>query len=318
MHAHFNPLNSSSNTEDANNNDLQRAINVSLIVGLVLLAVKWYAYVVTDSAAILSDAIESIVHIVAVGFAVFSMWLIKKPADESHPYGHEKIAFFSAGIEGALIVFAALMILYEAIEKWISGLAIDNLATGTLLVAVAGGINGLLGWYLVSKGEKSGSLILVANGKHVLTDSWTSLGVIVGLLMTMWTGWLPFDPIIAIIVALNIVWSGWKLIRRSIGGLMDEGDPKIDKLIQNILDQECIRRDLRYHEVRYRYSGSSMWIEYHLLFPPETPIDKAHWEATEIEAVVQSALEYPVKFSTHLEPFIGHDRSHRELKNKKE
>lgn len=299
---------------------MQSAINLSLIVGLVMLAGKWYAYILTGSAAILSDAAESVIHIIAVGFAVFSLWLSRQPPDRSHPYGHEKIVFFSAGIEGALIVFAALLIIYEAVENWIAGLAIENIGAGIVLVAAAAGINAALGLFLVSVGKKRGSLILVANGKHVLTDSWTSLGVIVGLLLTMWTGWLPFDPIIAILVAFNIIWSGGKLIRQSIGGLMDEGDPKIEKEIRRILEEETKKRNLRFHEVRYRYSGTSMWVEFHLLFPPETTIESAHWKATEIEAIILGALPYPVRFNSHLEPFVeyGHDVSHRELKNSKE
>lgn len=298
---------------DSSWGQLRRAMGVSFGIGLLMVFGKWYAYLITGSAAIMSDAAESVVHVIAVGFAVFSLWLSHRPADESHPYGHEKITFFSAGIEGALIVLAAFVIIYGAIVKWLAGLHLENLGTGALFVAGAALINAALGGYLVWKGRRHGSLILVANGKHVLTDSWTSFGVIVGLLLTLWTGWLPFDPLLAIFVAVNILWSGGKLVRQSIGGLMDEGDPELEKNIRGILDQEVSSRDLRYHALRYRNSGTSLWVEFHLLFPKETSLDEAHWHATEIEAALKTNISQPTRIVTHLEPAEGHDIVHKDL-----
>ena len=225
-----------------------------------MLAGKMYAYIITNSAAILSDAAESVVHVMAVAFAAFSLWLSIQPADKSHTYGHDKISFFSAGVEGMLIVIAAIYIIYEATAKWIVGLYLENLDIGMLYVAAAGLINAGLGFYLVRKGKRHKSIILVANGKHVLTDSWTSAGVIVGLLLVMWTGWLPFDPILAFIVALNILWSGGKLVWQSVGGLMDEGDPELDRQICTVLDVETNTRGLRYHQLRHRHSGTGVWV----------------------------------------------------------
>jgi len=294
------------------------AINLSLIVGFGMLAGKWYAYLITGSAAILSDAAESVVHVLAVLFAAFSLWVSHRPPDASHPYGHDKVSFFSAGVEGALIVLAAVVIIYQAIAKLISGFVLENLGIGTLFVAGAATVNAGLGYFLVWQGRRLGSIILVANGKHVLTDSWTSFGVIVGLLLTMWTGWLPFDPIFAILVAINITWSGGKLIRQSIGGLMDEGDPEMEARIREIATEQARVKHLRFHELRYRYTGTSLWVELHLLFPPETHIGKAHWQATEIEAAIQSALPLPVNVITHLEPEDTHDHTHRQLKETKE
>lgn len=296
----------------------QFAIQLSLAVGLMMLAGKWYAYLITGSAAILSDAAESVVHVFAVGFAAFSLWLSVKPPDQSHPYGHDRVSFFSAGMEGMMIVLAAVYIIYEAIHKWITGLELRNLDTGILYVAGATLINAALGGYLVWQGKRHRSIILVANGKHVLTDSWTSFGVIVGLLMTLWTGWLPFDPILAILVAMNILWSGSKLMRQSVGGLMDEADPALERRLREVLDHETNERGMNYHELRYRHSGSSIWIEVHFLFPNETLIEDAHWKATEIEAAVKSALPGPVTITTHLEPREGHDRIHQKLKATKE
>jgi len=294
------------------------AIRLSLAVGFLMLAGKTFAYTITGSVAILSDAAESVVHVIAVGFAAFSLWLSLKPADHSHLYGHEKIGFFSAGMEGMMIVIAAFYIIYTSIAKWMTGLQLQNLETGALVTAAAAVVNAFLGWYLVRQGRRSRSLVLVANGKHVLTDSWTSFAVIVGLLMVMWTGWLPFDPIIAIAAAINILWSGGRLIRQSVGGLMDEADPVFERQLRQALDLETQKRGLWYHEVRYRHSGTSMWVEFHLLFPRGSFIEEAHWKATEIEAALKEALPVSLNIITHLEPREEHDQTHVHLKSPKE
>jgi len=287
------------------------AMRLSLAVGLLMLFAKWYAYSITNSAAILSDAAESVVHVAAVGFAAFSLWLSLRPADSSHLYGHDKVSFFSAGVEGLLIVLAAAYIIYEAIERWIAGIRIQSLGQGAIVVAGAALINLGLGLYLVRQGKRHGSLILVANGKHVLTDWWTSLGVIVGLLLVLWTGWLPFDPILAIIVAGNILWSGGRLVRESVGGLMDESDPETHRRLVALLDDETASRGLLYHELRHRNSGVGSYVDLHLLFPRETTIDVAHWHATRIEAAIEAALHGPVTVTTHLEPLELHEEDHR-------
>ena len=294
------------------------AIRLSLAIGFLMLGGKTYAAVITGSSAILSDAAESVVHIVAVAFAAFSLSLSLKPADLNHPYGHDKISFFSAGWEGMMIVIAAVYIFYEALSRWIAGPELRNLDTGTMFVAAAALINTGLGAFLVWQGKRYGSLILVANGKHVLTDVWTSLGVIMGLLLTIWTGWLAFDPILAIFVAFNIVWSGGKLVRQSVGGLMDEGDPELERRLRSILDAETSKRDLRYHELRYRSTGTAVWVDFHLLFPKGSFIEDAHWKATEIEAAIKSSLATPVTIVSHLEPIEGHDQTHQQLKATKE
>lgn len=286
------------------------AIRISLAVGAIMLASKWYAYAITNSAAILSDAAESLVHILAVSFAAFSIWLIYQPPDHSHPYGHDKISFFSAGVEGFLIILAAAFIIIESIEKLIHGIEITNLDVGTYIVSTAAVINLALGGYLIWEGKKSKSLILTANGKHVLTDSWTSFGVVFGLVLVLWTGWLPFDPIIAIVVALNIIWSGGKLIRQAIAGLMDEGNPVVEKMIRTILDEEMEKRGLQHHELRYRESGNAIWIEYHVLFPGNTLLRDAHQAVTEIETVLSSSLQRPAHIISHLEPSAGHNELH--------
>ncbi len=289
---------------------LQFAILLSLVIGFIMLAIKIGAYLLTGSAAILSDAAESVVHVAAVGFAAYSLRLSFKPADDSHLYGHEKISFFSAGFEGAMIVIAAIYIIYEAIMKWLHGLALENLGTGTLLTLLAMLVNGLLGWYLIHTGRKRKSLILEANGKHVLTDSITSLGVIVGLVLTLFTGWLPWDPICAILVAINILVSGIGLISRSITGLMDQADPAIQNEIEAILTEESERYQLQFHALKHRNMGNRFWIDFHLLFPAETPISEAHRIATIIEDRIERALAVPATVTTHLEAIEDHQEIH--------
>ena len=285
-------------------------MNLSLGVGLLMLVMKMYAYIITSSAAIFSDAAESVVHNIAVSFALYSLWYSNRPADRSHPYGHEKIGYFSAGFEGSLIVLAALYIIYEAVHKWMTGLQIENLNAGIWFTTAAFAINGGLGGFLVWRGRRSGSLIIEANGRHVLTDSWTSLGVIVGLVLARYTGWLPFDPICAILVAANILWSGFDLMRRSVGGLMDAADPAIDQAVHAVLAEEVRKYDVQFHELKHRRAGRSVWVELHLLFPDETALWLAHAQATEIEHAIEKRLGPHVQVTTHLEPAKDHRRVH--------
>jgi cation diffusion facilitator family transporter len=291
------------------------AIRLSFAFGILMLAIKWYAYHLTGSTAILSDASESIIHIIGVGFAVFSLWYSFQPADEEHTYGHHKISYFSAGFEGALIILAAIFIIYISVKRLIFGIEISNLDKGTYFTFGASVINLMLGGYLVWKGKKSKSIILIANGKHVLTDSWTSFGVVAGLLLTWLTGWLPFDPIVAIAAALNILWAGGKLVRQSIGGLMDEGNKDTADAIKNILDRETNSRGLEYHQLRYRESGNVLWLEFHLLFPKWTLLEDAHNTATELELNIKKNLNSQSNIITHLEPLELHDEIHTEPHN---
>jgi len=288
----------------------QFAMRLSLAVGFFMLVTKTFAYWLTGSAAILSDAAESVVHVVAVSFAAYSLRLSVKPADRSHLYGHDKISFFSAGFEGAMIMIAAFYIIYVSIEKWISGLRLEHLGTGTGLTLLAALINGGLGFYLVNIGNKKHSLILEANGKHVLTDCWTSLGVVVGLFLAMITGWLVLDPIIAILVAFNILWTGGQLIRRSIGGLMDEVDPETEARIKSMLDPITETEGIEYHSLRHRNTGSTLWIELHLLFPKGILLENAHAIATEIEDRIKHNFPSRTEVTTHLETLEDHADIH--------
>jgi cation diffusion facilitator family transporter len=293
------------------------AMRLSLAVGFFMLAAKLAAYWITGSAAILSDAAESVVHVVAVSFAAYSLWLSLKPPDRSHLYGHDKISFFSAGFEGAMIVMAAFYIIYVSIHKWLVGLKLEHLGLGTSLIVLASLINGALGFFLIAMGRKHRSLILEANGRHVLTDCWTSVGVVAGLALAIVTGWLEFDPLVAILVALNILWSGGRLIRRSIGGLMDEVDPDIEARLRQSLDTVTGEFGLEYHGLRHRSSGNRIWAEVHLLFPKGIPLESAHALATRIEEQVVRDMPNAIQVTTHLESAEDHAQVHQQPHDEK-
>jgi cation diffusion facilitator family transporter len=286
------------------------AMGLSLVVGVVMLLGKVAAYFLTHSAAILSDAVESVVHVVAVGFAAFSLRLSTKPAAPQFLYGYERIAFFSAGFEGAMIILAAITILVAAIHKLIVGPRLENLGTGTLLIIGAGILNAALGYYLLQVGHRTKSLILEADGKHVLTDSWTSLGVVLGLGLVLLTHWKPFDPLVAIAVAGNILWSGGRLVWRSAVGLLDYSDPNAGRKIREKLDSICTELGIDYHGVRFRTTGYRQIIEVHLLFPQVTPVGEAHRLATLLEERLPQELGIPAEVMTHLESLEDHADVH--------
>ena len=292
------------------NHDARFAMRLSLIIGVLMLAGKMTAYLNTGSSAIFSDAAESVVHVVAVAFAVFSLWLSTRPAVPSFHYGFERITFFSAGVEGAMIVLAAGSILVTTIQRWRLGLTLEHLGRGALLIVAAGLLNAALGIYLLRIGKRSHSLILEADGKHVLTDSWTSFGVVAGLVLVMLTGWKPFDPIIAIAVAVNILWSGGRLLWQSIQGLLDYSDPKVGHMIRGRLDAACGNLGLQYHGVRFRTTGYRQMIEVHLLFPYSMSLGEAHRLATIVEERVVEDLETPSEITTHLESLEDHSEVH--------
>jgi cation diffusion facilitator family transporter len=302
---------------EADRKALSFAMTLSLAIGLLMFVMKVGAYLLTGSAAILSDAAESVVHVAAVIFAAYSLRLSYKPADESHLYGHAKISYFSAGFEGAMIILAALYIIYESGHKWLIGLRLENLGFGVVLTAAAAGINGALGAYLVWLGRRKKSIILEANGKHVLTDCWTSLAVLVGLGLVVVTKWLPFDPICGMIMACNILLSGGGLIRSAFAGLMDKADAATQKKLMDILIRESEQQGLTYHHLRHRNLGDAHWVEVHLVFPAGARLVRAHREATRIEQLIQESLEPCAYVTTHLECASDHDELHPEERGAK-
>lgn len=286
-------------------------MTLSVGVGMGMLAFKGTAWWLTGSAAILSDAAESLVHVAAVLFAGFSYWLSLHTETPRFTYGFERIAFFSAGLEGGLILVASVGILLTAWRKWAEPGVLHNVEVGTGLVLLSALINIGLGRYLVRVGRTQSSVILVANGKHVLADAWTSLGVAGGLIAARSTGFWHLDPLLAAVVGCNVAYSGLGLVIRSVGGLMDYSDPTVGERIHEALQRLRAELGFRYHGVRFRDAGVRLRVELHLLFPALTPLGEAHRVATRVEEALERELGRPVEVTSHLEALEDHGDLHR-------
>ncbi|MCS7176790.1 MAG: cation diffusion facilitator family transporter [Candidatus Kapabacteria bacterium] len=276
-------------------------MNASLGVGILLLLVKWTAYVLTGSVAIFSDALESIVHIVAVALAWHTLRVSFRPPDREHPYGHFKVSYFSAGMEGGLIILAALFIVGSAVEKLLTGVSLERLEYGLGLTLFTVLVNGILGTVLVREGKHSHSPILTANGKHVLTDAWTSGGAVAGLLVVHVTGLQVLDPIIALLIGANIIREGVLQVRQAIHGLMDRTNPELEQQALQALEAFCSEHGLSYHRFRLRQAGPQVHIDFHLQFANGTPIEQAHALATAAERRIAQALPVRADIVSHLE-----------------
>lgn len=288
-----------------------RAMAASLLVSLLMLAGKLTAFSLTGSTALLSDAAESVIHLAATAIAAASLWFAQQPADRGHPYGHGKIAFFSAGFEGALILAAALFIIVTGVVDLVRGPEVRRLDLGLLITGGLMLINLALGLTLVRVGKRHSALILVANGQHVLADMWTSLGVLVGVGIVWLTGLVWLDPLVAIAVGLNIVWTALALIRGAFGGLLDQASPAdTEQLVAVLARAQTEGVIAAYHQLRHRQSSDALWVEVHMLLPGDMSMAEAHRRATSVEeAITRSFPGMTVHMTTHLEP-MGHDADH--------
>ena len=279
----------------------------SVIVSLVLLAMKFTAYYLTQSAAIFSDALESIVNVVASIVAAYSLFLAHQPPDPQHPYGHGKVEFLSAGFEGGMILLAACVIAFHAVEEMVRGPGAHKLDWGLLLIFVAGAINGVAGLALLILGRRRHSMTLTADGKHLLSDAITSVGVLVALLV-MWfrPSWVWIDPIAALVVAAYIAYMGTHLLSESAAGLMDRQDAADEKLLREILDAHAgpAGREPRicsYHKLRHRHSGRYHWVDFHRRVPSGGVVARGHQVASAIEHEIEQALGEG-NATAHVEP----------------
>jgi len=279
-----------------------RAGLLSLVVSLVLLGAKYQAYRMTGSTAILSDALESIVNVVAAVFALGGLAFAAQPADRNHPYGHGKIEFFSAAFEGGLIAFAAVLIIYEVIQALLHGVEIRALDAGLAIVVGAGLANLALGLYLLRVGRAYQSLTLVADGKHVLSDFWTSVGIVVGLLLVRATGIWWLDPVTAAVVALNLMWTGFRLVRHAAGGLLDEEDTGLLSRLLEALDSRLGQGVIRVHHLRAIRAGRFHHVEAHLVVPEFWSVDQAHELSEDLAARVIAELGVEGELVFHTDP----------------
>lgn len=273
----------------------------SLVVGFIVLGLKTFAYWITGSVALFSDALESTVNVATAFAALIAVHVAAKPADANHPYGHHKAEFFSAVLEGVMIVLAALLILKESYDGLISPIALDAPIDGILVNLGATVINGIWATILIRSGRRLKSPALVADGKHLVTDVVTSIGVAVGIVLALLTGWWILDPIMAALVAVNILWSGSKIIKESLSGLMDEAVS--EKLLDQVQAIIATAGDgaMEAHDLRTRHAGPVVFIDFHLVVPGETTVFEAHEICDRIENALRAKID-GAKITIHVEP----------------
>jgi len=279
-----------------------RAVTLSLTVGAALMGLKFYAAYLTDSKAILSDALESIINVVASTFALGSiLWAARHP-DESHPYGHGKVEYFAAGFEGALIILAAAGIVFKAWPQLFHPAPLPRLELGLVLVLLAAIINLALGLGLVKAGRRTHSVTLVADGHHILTDVYTSVGVLAGLALVRFTGWFWLDGAVACLVAANILFIGAKLLHQACRGLMDTSDPDLLEEIAQILAEHRKPAWIDIHRLRARRSGSRVLLDFHLILPRDFTLEQVHREVKELEQVFNDHFGGQADILIHTDP----------------
>jgi cation diffusion facilitator family transporter len=265
------------------------------------MGIKYVAYLVTGSVALYSDALESVVNVLAATAALIAITVSAKPPDKNHQFGHHKAELFSAVLEGALIIVAALLVLAEAYQALIKPRALDQPLVGMLINFVATIINAGWAWLLIRQGDALKSPALSADGRHILADVWTSVGVLAGIALAAATGWHVLDPLLAVAVAINILWVGYGLVRRSLSGLMDEAAPAE---IQTAI-RDSIRAQgggaLEAHDIRTRNAGPVTFIEFHLVVPGDMTVNAAHEICDRIENQLASEIE-GVEVLIHVEP----------------
>ena len=281
---------------------LKKFAYLSIAAAVVTIGLKFFAYLYTGSMGLLSDALESCVNLVAAVVALIMIHISEKPADEGHEFGHTKAEYFSSAIEGSLILVAAFSIIWSAVPRLIAPQPIENVGLGLLISTSASLVNLGVALVLISNGKKRKSLLLEADGKHLMTDVWTSAGVIAGVLIVKLTGFLILDPVIAVLVALNIIWTGFILLKRSANGLMDASITEEElKKVKQYLDG--LKTDtIEYHSLMTRQAGQRKFISLHLLVPGEWSVQQGHDFAEKIEESIEDMFSEPVTVSSHIEP----------------
>jgi cation diffusion facilitator family transporter len=281
---------------------LKKFIYLSIFAAVMTISLKGTAYWITGSVGLLSDALESCVNLLAALIALVVLTIAEKPADDEHAFGHTKAEYFSSAIEGGLIIVAACSIVWTAYPRLLDPQPLENMGIGLLVSLAASLINLLVAFVLLREGKKSHSITLTADGKHLLTDVWTSVGVLFAIGLVKLTGWLILDPIIAMLVALNIVWTGYRLMHQSAQGLIDTAIPSEERQqIETIFD---IYREsgIEFHSLMTRQAGQRKFISVHILVPGEWTVQKGHDLLEVIEARVRDHFPFPVTVFTHLEP----------------
>jgi cation diffusion facilitator family transporter len=281
----------------------KKIILLSLVTGIILMLAKFSAYFLTNSNFVLTDAAESIVNVIASSFAFFSIYLASQPRDENHPYGHGKIEHFSVFIEGGLIGIAGLVIIAKSVYGIFNPGVIHDLLTGAIIIGITGAINGALGYYMIAKGKSLPSITIEADGRHLFTDMITSAGLVVGLLLIHFTGIAILDSILSILVGGFIIFTGYKLVRRSVGGLMDETDFEVVTGVIKFLNDK--RRDewIDIHNFRAQKYGNELHIDCHLTLPYYFDLNRVHEEVSLVDKLINSEVTKTELF-IHADPCL--------------
>ncbi|KHG66245.1 cadmium transporter [Thermus sp. 2.9] len=289
----------------------ENAARLSLVVALLVLGIKAFAYLLTGSVALLSDALESLVNVAGALLALLAIRFAQRPPDETHPFGHSKAEYFSAVLEGVLVVLAAFLIAKESIPRLLHPRPLGDLGPGLLVSLLASLINGLLAWHLLRQGRRLRSPALTADGYHVLSDVLTSVGVLAGVSLAWATGLWVLDPLLALLVAGDILLMGFRLVRQSVGGLMDEGlSPAEVSRIRKTIAEALGGRALEVHDLKTRKAGNRAFLEFHLVVPGSMTVEEAHRLCDELERALEK--EFPgLVVTIHVEP----EKERKELGN---
>jgi cation diffusion facilitator family transporter len=274
-------------------------LSIGAAVATILL--KTIAYLLTGSVGLLSDAVESLVNLVGAIVALIMLTIAARPADVSHTHGHSKAEYFSSGIEGVLILIAAISIAYAAIQRLFDPQPLEAVGIGLLVSTAASVINFVVARVLIGAGKRYDSITLEADGKHLMTDVWTSIGVIAGVAAVAITGWLRLDPIIALLVAINIVWTAIGLLRRSVRGLMDASLPEDELAVVVKVLEDHKAQGVEYHALRTRQAAAQRFVSFHLLVPGSWTVQRGHALLDQIENEICQVLP-GAQVTAHLEP----------------
>lgn len=277
---------------------------ITILVGLVLLGGKFLAFYLTKSNIILSDALESLVNIATGTFGLYSLYLASKPRDTDHPYGHGKIEFISAGLEGGLIVLAGIGILVKSVYNLFHPDTLDQLDTGIVIVAAAGLINYALGFFAERVGRSNNSLTLIASGKHLKTDAYTTVAMLIGLGLILLTGRVWLDSVMAIVLAGIILYTGFRIVRTSVGGIMDEADFTLIREVVHHLEVHREDNWIDIHNLRIIKYGDGIHIDCHVTLPWYFNVEEGHDEIEKIEALIIEKLPNNIESFIHIDPCI--------------
>lgn len=289
------------NVQKNNNKDKLAFQKLIAVFGIILFIGKIIAWKLTSSDAVFSDAMESIVNVISAFMGLYSLYLAAKPKDEDHPYGHGKVEFVTSGIEGALIAIAGIMIIYEGINSLITGKILEKLDWGIAIIAATAIINYLLGYISIKKGKHENSHVLISSGKHLQSDTITTLGVVISLIVVYFTKIYWLDSVVALIFGFYIIFIGYKIIRKSLSGIMDEQDPDLLNQIIKVLEENRRTEWIDVHNMKIQQFGANLHIDAHITLPWYYSLRDAHNEMEKMIILLAKNTKRSVEFNFHMD-----------------